>query len=37
MNKKTGATVIYDKNPHTLVKKLLTEINKRRKIDEQID
>ena len=29
--KKTGATVIYDRNPRTLVKRLLSEINKRRK------
>lgn len=29
MNKKTGATVIFDKNPHTLIKRLLVAINRK--------
>ncbi len=34
MSKNTGAVVIYDKNPHNLVKKLLKEIDKRIKKDK---
>ncbi len=31
-NKKTGAVVVYDREPHSLVKKLLVEIARRRKL-----